>query len=384
MSHRPTDASQAVPRRGRPPIVPPGPASAFLTAVVLTLGAVPALAGTDLIGPLRLRDTTPFNILRLDMLPAHAVRGGRGSWAIEADLSYTNTFVMSDNVRSYLEARGPGRRALDAADVAAIENLGEDAYYVDGEFGVLDLTFHYALSSRTSAYSTLPLYSFGGGHLDGTIEGFHDAFGLDNAGRDLVERDRFQTVLALGDLRTSFLQAPLDGGVGDPVLGLRHSWLFGPRWALVVDGAVKLAVRGEQTLLSTGTNDYGLQASLQGKFRRQGAYFSVAGVRTDGRVLGARLGGSTVPTLTAAWEIGLTDHTNAIVQVYASQSALRDTSIDEIKTNKYEASVGLRSHRGPLVYGVALIENIANFENSPDVGLSLTLSWLSLKPAGNA
>ena len=355
-------------------------ASALVSVFVLTLGAAPALAATELIGPLRLRDTTPFNILRLDMLPAHAVRGGRGSWGIEADLSYTNTFVMSDNVRSYLEARGGGRRPLDAADVAAIESLGADAYYVDGEFGVLDLTFHIALSSRTSAYSTLPLYAFGGGGLDGTIEGFHNAFGFDNAGREHVTRDRFQTVLALGSLRTSFLQAPIDGGVGDPVLGLRHSWLFGPRWALVLDGAAKLAVHGERTLLSTGANDYGLQASLQGKFKRQGAYFSAACVRTDGSVLGVRLGPNTVPTLTAAWEVGLTSHTNAIVQAYASQSTLRDTTVEEIKTNKYEASFGVRSHRGHWVYGVAVIENIVHYANTPDVGLSLSLAWLALKP----
>jgi len=351
-----------------------------VAAIVLTLGVAPAHAETDLIGPLRVRDTTPFNILRLDMLPAHAVRGGRGSWAIEADLSYTNTFVMSENVRSYLETRGGDRRPLDAADATAIENLGEDAYYVDGEFGVLDLTFHYAVASRTSVYLTLPLYSFAGGFLDGTIEGFHNWSGFGGAGRELVERDRFQTVMALGGLRTTFLQAPIDGGVGDPVLGLRHTWLFGPRWALVADGAVKLAVRGEQTLLSNGANEYGLQASLQGKFKRQGAYFSAAFVRTDGRVLGVSLGSSTVPTLTAAWEVGLTSHTNAIIQVYASQSALRDTDLDEIKADKYEASLGLRSHRGHFVYGVAVIENIANFENSPDVGLLLTLSWLSLKP----
>lgn len=76
----------------------------------------------------------------------------------------------------------------------------------------------------------------------------------------------------------------------------------------------------------------------------------------------------------------MTSHTNAIVQAYASQSVLRDTSLDEIKANKYEASLGLRSHRGHFIYGVAVIENIANFENSPDVGLLLTLSWLSLKP----
>ncbi|HYV86745.1 MAG TPA: DUF3187 family protein [Patescibacteria group bacterium] len=380
MSTRSTDVPGAAVRRGRWPVAARGFAAAFVSAIVLMLGAAPALADTELIGPLRLRDTTPFNILRLDMLPAHAVRGGRGSWAIEADLSYTNTFVMSDNVMRYLEARGGGRRPLDAADVAAIENLGGDAYYVDGEFGVLDLTFHVALTSRTSAYSTLPLYTFAGGGLDGTIEGFHNTFGFTNAGREFVAHNRFQTVLALGGLHTTFLQAPLDGGIGDPVLGLRHSWLFGPRWALVLDGAAKLAVVGERTPLSTGANEYGLQTSLQGKFKRQGAYFSAGWVRTDGRVLGVRLGQNNVPTLTAAWEVGLTGHTNGIVQVYASQSTLRDTTVEEIKANKYEASFGVRSHRGHWLYGVAVIENIANFENTPDVGLSLSLAWLSLKP----
>src|SRR5262245_15202982 len=39
---------------------------------------------TGLLGPLRIRDMTPFNLLRLDMLPAHAVDAGPGSWAIEA------------------------------------------------------------------------------------------------------------------------------------------------------------------------------------------------------------------------------------------------------------------------------------------------------------
>ena len=380
MPHRSSEGAWAALRRGRRPAVTLSRAAALISAIILTLGAAPALADTELIGPIRLRDTTPFNILRLDMLPAHAVRAGRGSWAIEADLSYTNTFVMSDNVMRYLEARGGGRRPLDAADVAAIQNLAGDAYYVDGEFGVLDLTFHIALTSRTSAYSTLPLYTFGGGGLDGTIEGFHNTFGFDNAGREFVARDQFQTVLALGGLKTTFLRAPIDGGVGDPVLGLRHSWLFGPRWALVLDGAAKFATRGEQTLLSTGANDYGLQTSLQGKFKRQGAYFSAACVRTDGTVLGVRLGQNTVPTVTAAWEVGLTSHTNGIVQVYASQSVLRDTTVEEIKANKYEASFGVRSHRGHWLYGVAVIENIANYENTPDVGLSLSLAWLSLKP----
>src|SRR5438093_11641070 len=102
-----------------------------LILVVSAASAAPAEDETELLGPLRIRDMTPFNILRLDMLPAHAVAAGARSWAIEADLSYTNTFVMSENVRNYLERRD-SRRPLTQADVDAILGLGEDAYYVDG------------------------------------------------------------------------------------------------------------------------------------------------------------------------------------------------------------------------------------------------------------
>src|SRR5437867_11373984 len=118
------------------------PVAAAAGLALLALGATPARGETELLGPVRIRDMTPFHLTRLDMLPAHAVAAGRGSWAIEADLSYTNTFVMSDNVRSYLGGRHT-REPLTQADVDAIFGLGEDAYYVDGEAGLLDLTIHY-------------------------------------------------------------------------------------------------------------------------------------------------------------------------------------------------------------------------------------------------
>ena len=97
-------------------------------------------------------------------------------------------------------------------------------------------------------------------------------------------------------------------------------------------------------------------------------------------MFGVKLGGRVVPTLTTAYEVGLTGHTNFILQLYASESALRDTTIEEIRANKYQASLGLRSHHGHLIYAFAVTENLGNFENTPDVGVSLTLAWVSLRP----
>src|SRR5437867_10650458 len=109
--------------------------AAGAAAVVLGLAATEARGETELLGPLRIRDMTPFNLLRLDMLPAHAVTADAGTWAVEADLSYTNTFVMSDNVADYLRRRHT-HASLTPADVDAILGPGQDAYYVDGEYGL--------------------------------------------------------------------------------------------------------------------------------------------------------------------------------------------------------------------------------------------------------
>jgi len=349
--------------------------------LLAALAVSPARGETDLLGPLRIRDMTPFNLLRLDMLPAHAVAAGRGSWAIEADMAYANTFVMSANVRDYLEARGGGRRRLTQADADAILAMGEDAYYVDGEFGLLELTFHDRVTPRSSVYMTLTGYNFTGGIFDGTIENFHRTFGLDNGGRDMAARNAFQVVSSLEGVDLALLAPPVDSGLGDPVFGFRHARPLGrSRFGIVLDGEAKLALRGERLLLSTGADDYGLQASLQGKFRRQAVYVSTSFVWTDGRVLGVKLDRQVVPTLTAAYEVGITRRTNGIVQVYASQSTVQDSTIEEIKANKYQASLGLRTRRGHLVYGFAVTENLKNFANTPDVGLSLTVAWLSLRP----
>lgn len=345
--------------------------------LLLVLGGVPAQGQAEeaeLLGPLRIRDMTPFNILHLDLLPAHACTGGSETWAVEVDFSRTNTFVMSENVRSYLDRRG-SREPLTEEDAQAILSEGEDFYFFDGEIALLDLTFHKGVTERASVYFTLPVYDFTGGWFDSTVEGFHETFGLGNAGRDLVARDRFQAVASLGGQNVTVLDRELEGGMGDPTLGLRYAWPLRSSWTLVLDGAAKIALQDVDSFRSTGGNDFGVQLSLQRKLRRQGIYLSGSLVRTNGKGLGLRLGNRVIPTLTAAYEFGLTRQTSVVLQLYASESNVQDTPLTEIKANKYQASLGIRSRSGRLIYGLAVTENLANYQNTPDIGLSLTLGW---------
>lgn len=145
--------------------------------------ATSARGDTELMGPLALRDMTPFNILRLDMLPpAQIFDAGPGRWTVEAEVSRTNIFVMSDNVKDYLERRDKPI-PLTPADANAITSLGGDSYFVDGEIGLLDLTFHYGVTRQVSVYLTIPVYSFTGGFLDSTIDDFHQRFGFGTEGQ---------------------------------------------------------------------------------------------------------------------------------------------------------------------------------------------------------
>ena len=332
------------------------------------------------IGLLRARDLTPFGLLRLDMLPAHTADAKANTWTFEMQYAYQNTFVLSDNVREYLETRNNGRQPLRATDAEAILNLPDEAYYIDGEVGLADLILQRRLNHYWSAYVTLPYIHYGKGTLDGTIEAFHDTIGFSQQGRDLVARDQFQLVYAIGDVQFAQLDRSPQGGFGDPVFGVRYS-LPQPRfgWDVVVELAAKIAVDGERFLLSTGENDYGTQVTLQRRFGatgRHAAYLSGSAVYYAG---GPETPGDEIdiiPTLIAGYSFGLTQRSSLILQGYASRSVVQSSTIEELTDNKYQLSLGVQGRVESILWSFAITENISNFENTPDIGVQLGLSYM--------
>ena len=331
-------------------------------------------------GLLRGRDLSPFGLLRLDMLPAHTADAAPGTWTFEVQYAYQNTFVLSDNARDYLESRNIGRQPLRAQDAAGILGLPGDAYYVDGEFALADLIVQRRVSEYWSAYVTIPYISYGEGLFDSTVESFHDTFGFSQQGRDLVAKDRFQIVYGIGDVRFAQLDRDTDGGFGDPVFGMRYS-LPQPRfgWDVVVEIAAKIAVDGERFLLSTGKHDYGAQATLQrrlGKSGRHALYLSGSGVYYAG---GPEIPGDEaqiIPTIVAGYSFGLTPQTSVILQGYASRSVIENTTLEELKEDKFLLSLGLQSRGKNVLWNLAVTENVSNFNNTPDIGVQLGLAYM--------
>lgn len=327
-------------------------------------------------GLLRARDLTPFGLLRLDMLPARTVDAE--GWTFEVEYAYQNTFVLSDNVRHYLEQRNVGRQPLRPVDAAAILAMPDEAYYVDGEIGLADLIVQRRLSDDWSVYLSVPYIQYGKGALDAPIESFHDLIDVEQHGRDLVARDQFQIVYDVGGISFVQLDRETRGGFGDPVVGLRYS-LPQPRfgWDVVVEFAAKIPVAGERFLLSTGNSDVGGQVTLQRRLGsgRHAVYFSGSAIYYAGGPETPGDGAQVIPTLIGGYSFGLTRNTSFIVQGYASRSVVQHSSIHELTDDKFLMSLGLQGRHGSFLWSFAVTENVSNYENTPDVGVQFGLSY---------
>lgn len=359
------------------------PAATLLTVAGLTLG-VPTAHAEDgqLYGLLRSRDLTPFGFLRLDMRPAHAVSIKPGTWAVESELAYQNTWALSPEVEKYLTDLEPnGRRTLGAADVEAIRNLPGENYLVDMELALLDVTFHYKISDIWTAYIIASGASYQGGFLDSSIEGFHDTFGFSSFGRPAAARNKINLIYDLKSSQYASLGTPTDGGLLDPTFGVRYTgWRLPGKWHLATEFAVKVPVAGRRELLSTGRTDYGVQVSLQRKGQHHAFYVDAAAVYYDGASQVSPTGAQVIPTVIVGYERMLTASTNVNIQGYLSQSVYShdETDLDELLGPKFQYSIGVRHRMSNFLVTFGITENLQNINNTPDIGFQLGLAWVPL------
>jgi hypothetical protein len=331
------------------------------------------------IGPLRIRDLTAFGIQRLDFLPAHAWNPVPGTWSFEVNLSYQNTFTLSDNVADYLEEKGQGRRvAVTPDDAQYLFAQDDEAYLLDGELGLFDLVAHYQGPGHWSGYMTIPVLSYADGIFDEFIESFHDQFGFDTQHRELVKQDDLTVLSRLGMRRLALFDPP-DDGVGDPVFALSYALFEQPRrWNLIGEVAVKVGFRDHDFFHSSGRNDYGAQLSFQRFYRRQALYLSVSEIYFSGfertAINPPPVVRKWIASAVAGYEFKIRGRVNGILQLHASPSTVQGTTIDELTEDKFQLSGGVQGHRDGWIYRLAVTENLSNFKNTPDIGATVSIT----------
>ena len=365
------------------------PPAKWIAALVLMATGMQAMAGDgQFYGLMRERDLTPFGFMRLDMRPAHAVSTEPGSWALETDVAFQNTWALSPEVEKYLTSlESTGRRELGPAEVQAIRDLPGENYLVDLEAAVYDATVHYKLARDWSTYLVLSAVSFRGGFMDDTIEKFHDSFGFSTFGRPALARNRVNTVYDLKGGSYMNLDAGSSGGLLDPVLGLRYSSPQRMRgWNFSLEGAAKLPVAGQRHLLSTGRMDVGVQASAQHRGMRQAFYVNAALVWYGGGPAPSPQEQQLVPTLVLGYELRLTERTNVNLQGYVSPSlySKQETDLRELRANKYQATLGLRHRVENHVWTIGITENLQNVNNTPDIGFQVGFAYVPRFSRGGA
>lgn len=357
-----------------------GPARGSARAAVVMLVAAAVMSAADagaegysLLGPLRERDMTPYHLARLEMMPVESSAALGDGWTFEADLTHTNTYARSAKAADHLIGRG-GRQPVTRSDVDAILAVPGDVFYLDGELGLFAATAHYQVDQRLGFFVTLPVYTMTGGVFDSTIEGFHRTFGLAQGGRDQVARNQFRVVYRVGREQLVEIGAP-GSGLSDPILGWRYRLLPpASRWDLIVAGAVKVASR-RPGALSTGGSDVGMQLALHRAFGRQAVYLDVSVVHLGGPFPDPGVDRRVLPAAVAAYELGITHHASAVLQIYVSPSVFTHSGVPELTQDKNEIVGGFRFQRGAVAWFVDIVENFIHLENTPDVGAQLGLSW---------
>ncbi|MEX1310029.1 MAG: DUF3187 family protein [Candidatus Sulfomarinibacteraceae bacterium] len=304
-------------------------------------------------GPLGIRSQSPFQSLRLGILPRTPSTLGRGQHQARLGATWANTW--SNDAGTFDPGNG---------------DLG--LYLLDFESLDLSLSYAYGISDTLQIEAELEQRWHFGGVLDGFIEGFHDLFGLGQAGRTEFPRDQTNVFI---DLREGHPPVELPGDAASGVISrsllvtLQHNLTCGTAvwpalsWAVTVRTSL-----GNPGDLDGGSLDIALSAAASRRFGDFYAYLTVgyAWYGSDA-VYGLELE-STQATVLAALEWRFRPRMSLVLQYLGTQGVAKDLSVFSDPSN--EVVLGWKwEARDAGVLEVGLLENIIEFGNSPDFGV---------------
>lgn len=324
-------------------------------------------------GPLRIRDQFLLGMGFLAFDPVSADVLAPGEWQLDAIATVTNTFAHSQPVEDVLEVRSRQRLGVDELRALADRN-GGSIHHADGELYRFAIAARRGIGRDLQVEVVLPLLSFQGGVLDGTIESFHDSFGFGQAGRRGQRRGEVQAFVASGG-RELAVDELTSLGLGDLVVGVkRRLRTTRSSTELALEGLLKLPTGDSVGLTGTGSVDAGAQLLATRYFARS-CLHAALGVLALGPWDELEIGSQTALSGMAAWEIGWGPSRTLLLQATVSQTPFRDLGLDELSAVSTQLTLGAKQVvPGGRVLFVGITENLASFNNTADIGLHLGLT----------
>ena len=298
-------------------------------------------------GPLSVSAQSSFQSLRLGLRPRTPSTLGKGQYEVRVDSTWSNFWAVDGDVDA------PNKRFfLD------YESLQSSLAFARGLTDKFEIEFEYQGRSRF------------GGELDGLSQGFHDLFGIEQNGRDLVPRGGFRLDLDPGDGRPTVSLGSSDRGTFSRTVGvaIQHNLTCGTRKlpAIAYSVAVRHDLR-DRDLQGGRDLDVGLSISASRRVKQLYLYgsFGYAWFGQD-NFRGLELS-NTQWSAMVALEWRIRPRLSLLFQSLTTAGLVDD--FDPFDERADEFTVGFKwelFNRGVVEAG--LIENFISFDNTPDVG----------------
>ncbi len=298
-------------------------------------------------GPMHLRGQSPFQLLRLGLIPIGADRLERGQWLLNATATWTNRWAWK-----------------------------EGKYLVDGELLRIAVSATYGITDWVQVRLEIPFCIRNGGILDGMIMGFHDTFGYSQAGRDEFPKNQFHVIFWRKDGTKFELGSGNEGaGLEDIVLSSTFRLTQGGKWLPQTCLTLHLKVPSgdEEELYGSGSVDGGIALCLAKRIWKIYAYLGLQYARFGGDELAGIPMREEQVSVFASLEFPLSDRISLLAQELFNTGAAED--FYEFSKSTHEVTLGVKGEIfRNVVMEFGLIENVFHYDNSPDFGMHFGIS----------
>ncbi len=298
-------------------------------------------------GPLHVYAQSPLQALRMGILPRTPSTLARGQWQVRGGASWVNVWAEE-----------------------------EGSHELDYEMLQLTTAVAYGLSDKLELEVELSDRSRFGGGMDGFVQGFHDAFGVGQNGRDEVPRDRFHMAFTPEGQAAVTLDDGDRGSFSRSVqVSLQHNITCGterlPAIAYSVTARYELLERDQPT--GGDELDLGVSVSLAQRFGQVYVYASLGYARFGREAFRGIALDDDQLTFMVAGEWHFAPRHALLLNLTQSEGVARD--FGAFSKSSTEVTLGWKWEFLPrTTLELGLIENILSFDNSPDFGLHLGLS----------
>lgn len=234
------------------------------------------------------------------------------------------------------------------SNVFELEVSGTTVLRFDMEMWRQALTFKYGITDNIETGIELPFIINGGGFLDGSLNWYHDFWGLPNSGRELVPNNEFAfTLIQNGQTLIDYPSTLF--GLSDVILRAKYLFLTSPSWKFAFSPAIKIPIGSSTKGFSSGHFDFGAEILAEKRLRRFHFVTQVGLVYVTGHKFLEPILKKTFVQFGQSAEFQIIDGLSLITQLTGNSTLFKNISANDLSKIALDLNVGFAGNF-PLVH----------------------------------